>query len=129
MDKFVQDYEVFDLGEFGLQTRQRDPRRQARVQDVRASSTPTRATRSSTRSWYSGFHWDNEWLIGEGMGLDPAKYFIIVPNMLGNGLSSSPSNTPPPFDRARFPRVTFYDQVEAAAQARDLDSGSRRCRS
>ena len=33
--------------------------------------------------------------------------------MLGNGLSSSPSNTPPPFDRARFPRVTFYDQVQA----------------
>jgi homoserine O-acetyltransferase len=31
--------------------------------------------------------------------------------MLGNGLSSSPSNTPPPFDRARFPRITVYDNV------------------
>ena len=47
------------------------------------------------------------------MALDPANYFIIVPNMLGNGLSSSPCNTPPPYDRARFPRVTFYDQVHA----------------
>ena len=46
------------------------------------------------------------------MALDPAKYFIIVPNMLGNGLSSSPSNTPPPYDKARFPNVTFYDQVQ-----------------
>jgi homoserine O-acetyltransferase len=46
------------------------------------------------------------------MSLDPANYFIIVPNMLGNGLSSSPSNTPPPYDRARFPNVTFYDQVQ-----------------
>ena len=46
------------------------------------------------------------------MALDPAKYFIIVPNMLGNGLSTSPSNTPPPYDKARFPNVTFYDQVE-----------------
>ena len=64
-------------------------------------------------TWYSGFHWDNEWLIGEGMALDPAKYFIIVPNMLGNGLSTSPSNTPPPHDKANFPNVTFYDQVEA----------------
>ena len=63
-------------------------------------------------TWYSGRHWDNEWLIGEGMALDPAKYFIVVPNMLGNGLSSSPSNTPPPYDQARFPNVTFYDQVE-----------------
>jgi homoserine O-acetyltransferase/O-succinyltransferase len=40
------------------------------------------------------------------MALDPAKYFIVIPNMLGNGLSSSPSNTPPPYDRARFPNVT-----------------------
>jgi homoserine acetyltransferase len=30
---------------------------------------------------------------------------------LGNGLSSSPSNTPPPYDRARFPNVTAYDNV------------------
>ncbi|WP_201004674.1 alpha/beta fold hydrolase [Paenibacillus glycanilyticus] len=56
-------------------------------------------------------HVQNEWLIGSGMALDPEKYFIIVPNLLGNGLSSSPSNTPPPFDRANFPQVTVYDNV------------------
>jgi homoserine O-acetyltransferase len=63
-------------------------------------------------TWYSGRHWENEWLIGEGMALDPSRWFIIVPNMLGNGLSSSPSNTPAPFDRARFPRVAVRDNVE-----------------
>ncbi|MBK6016868.1 hypothetical protein [Streptomyces sp. MBT53] len=62
---------------------------------------------------YSGRHWDNEWLIGPGMALDPEPYFIIVPNMLGNGLSTSPSNTQPPYDRARFPHITVYDQIEA----------------
>lgn len=56
-------------------------------------------------------HVQNEWLIGNDMALDPEKYFIIVPNLLGNGLSSSPSNTPPPFDRANFPQVTIYDNV------------------
>ncbi|PZD96026.1 hypothetical protein DNH61_10655 [Paenibacillus sambharensis] len=56
-------------------------------------------------------HVQNEWLIGSGMVLDPEKYFIIVPNLLGNGLSSSPSNTPPPYDRANFPQVTVYDNV------------------
>lgn len=56
-------------------------------------------------------HIQNEWLIGDGMALDPQKYFIIVPNLLGNGLSSSPSNTPPPFDRENFPQVTIYDNV------------------
>ncbi|WP_242909517.1 alpha/beta fold hydrolase [Actinomadura terrae] len=64
-------------------------------------------------TWYSGRHQDNEWLIGEGMALDPSRYFIIVPNMLGNGLSSSPSNTPPPYNQSRFPNVTMYDNVEA----------------
>src|ERR1051326_14673 len=60
-----------------------------------------------------GRHWENEWLIGEGMALDPARYFIIVPNMLGNGLSSSPSNTPPPYNGARFPDVRVQDNVRA----------------
>jgi homoserine O-acetyltransferase len=63
-------------------------------------------------TWYSGQHYENEWLIGEGMALDPTKYFIIIPNMLGNGLSSSPSNTPAPYNAARFPRVTAYDNVK-----------------
>ncbi|WP_028933348.1 alpha/beta fold hydrolase [Pseudonocardia spinosispora] len=62
-------------------------------------------------TWYSGRHWDNEWLIGEGRALDPERWFIIVPNMLGNGLSSSPSNTAPPSDRARFPRISVRDNV------------------
>ena len=42
-------------------------------------------------------------MIGPGMALDPSRYFIIIPNLFGNGLSSSPSNTPAPYDRARFP--------------------------
>jgi homoserine O-acetyltransferase len=62
-------------------------------------------------TWYSGQHTDNEWLIGKGMALDPEHYFIIVPNMLGNGLSSSPSNTPEPYNLSRFPTVTLYDNV------------------
>lgn len=57
-------------------------------------------------------HTQNEWLIGSGKALDPERYFIIIPNLLGNGLSSSPSNTPPPFDRAHFPQVTIYDNVQ-----------------
>ena len=62
-------------------------------------------------TWYSGQHYDNEWLVGCSMALDPAEYFIIIPNMIGNGLSSSPSNTPEPYNAARFPQVTAYDNV------------------
>jgi homoserine O-acetyltransferase len=45
------------------------------------------------------------------MALDPAVYFIIVVCPLGNGQSSSPSNTPAPHDRSRFPKITLYDNV------------------
>ena len=41
---------------------------------------------------YGAQHTDIEWLIHCDRILDPSQYFIIVPNMFGNGLSSSPSN-------------------------------------
>jgi homoserine O-acetyltransferase len=62
-------------------------------------------------TFYSGHHTDCEAMMTPGRAIDPARYFVIVPNMLGNGLSSSPSNTPPPLDRAAFPQVTVYDNV------------------
>jgi homoserine O-acetyltransferase len=60
---------------------------------------------------FYGTHADNEFLIGRGKALDPEKYFIVVPGLFGNGLSSSPSNIAPPYNAARFPHVTIYDNV------------------
>jgi len=60
---------------------------------------------------YSGTHDSNVWAIGMDKALNPDKYFIIIPNMLGNGQSSSPGNTPAPFDGPRFPLVTVLDNV------------------
>ena len=62
-------------------------------------------------TFFGSQHPANEPMIGPGMALDPDRYFIIVPNLFGNGLSSSPSNTPPPCDRARFPGITYYDNI------------------
>jgi len=64
-------------------------------------------------TWFVGSHLDIEWFIGEGKALDTSKYFVIVPHMFGNGQSSSPSNTPPPFDRGRFPAISIQDNVRA----------------
>src|SRR5918997_309690 len=65
-------------------------------------------------SWYSGTSKIIEQvLIGEGRALDPGRYFIIVVNQIGNGLSSSPHNTPPPAGMANFPRVCIGDDVRA----------------
>jgi homoserine O-acetyltransferase len=64
-------------------------------------------------TWFVGTHADLEWLIGDGKPLDTTKYLVIVPSMFANGLSSSPSNTPAPYDRARFPAITIQDNVRA----------------
>lgn len=62
-------------------------------------------------TWFCAHHHQLEWLIGAGRALDPTRYFIATVNLLGNGLSSSPSNTPKPFDRGRFPAVSHVDNV------------------
>ncbi|BEP65637.1 MULTISPECIES: alpha/beta fold hydrolase [unclassified Variovorax] len=104
------DHDIFELGDVALQ-------RGATLRGAKLAYK-TYGTLNADKSnaivyptWYSGQHYDNEWLIGPGMALDPEKYFIIVPNMLGNGLSSSPSNTPEPYNLSRFPDITLYDNV------------------
>lgn len=62
-------------------------------------------------TFYTGTHVRNEGFFGPGRALDPARHFIVSVNLFGNGLSSSPSNTPPPQDGPRFPLVTFRDNV------------------
>ena len=64
-------------------------------------------------TWFVGSHLDLEWFVGAGKALDTGKYFVIVPHMFGNGRSSSPSNTPAPFDRGRFPAISVQDNVRA----------------
>jgi len=56
---------------------------------------------------YGAHHTDIEWLVSPEHCLDPSRYFIVIPNMFTNGLSSSPSNMPD------FPNVTTYDNVMA----------------
>ena len=65
-------------------------------------------------TWYSGTHKIMEQVyIGSGRALDPGKYFIIVINQIGNGLSTSPHNTPAPAGMGHFPHVRIGDDVRA----------------
>jgi homoserine O-acetyltransferase len=103
---------LFDLGDFVLQSG-------ATLRDAKLAYK-THGTLNADKSNvivyptpYSAHHGDIEWLIGPGRALDPQRYFIVVTDMLGNGLSSSPSNTPPPYDRARFPAIAIRDNVAA----------------
>jgi len=65
-------------------------------------------------TWYSGTNKIMEQVyIGQGRALDPDKYFIIVINQVGSGLSSSPHNTPAPGGMGNFPHVRIDDDVRA----------------
>jgi homoserine O-acetyltransferase/O-succinyltransferase len=64
-------------------------------------------------SHYMADHHGYEWLVGPGMALDTARYFLVATEMFGNGHSSSPSNTPEPYHGPRFPMATIRDNVEA----------------
>jgi homoserine O-acetyltransferase/O-succinyltransferase len=53
---------------------------------------------------YGAQHSDIDWLIRPDGILDPTRWFIVIPNMFGNGLSSSPSNC----DRCRLAEQGFW---------------------
>lgn len=60
----------------------------------------------------AGNHHRIDFLIGPGKALDPAKYFIVATDAIGNGLTTSPSNsqTQPGM---QFPHFTIRDMVES----------------
>ncbi|GAC1566854.1 MAG: alpha/beta fold hydrolase [Vulcanimicrobiaceae bacterium] len=65
-------------------------------------------------TWYSGTSKIMEQVyIGRGRALDPDKYFIVVIDQIGDGLSSSPHNTPAPYGMSKFPKVRIGDDVRA----------------
>lgn len=69
-------------------------------------------------TWFSGTHqtWEQAYL-GPGRALDPEKYFIIIVNQIGNGLSTSPHNTDDPsIAMSQFPNVRIGDDVRAQEQ-------------
>lgn len=130
-DQMKGEVKVFDIGDFKLQSGM--TLKSARIVAKIFGSPQSPCIIFPT--WYSGNHEDNgkqkkfakaelidilrlfnshiEWLIGSDKTLNPTDYFIVIFNMFGNGLSSSPSNQPQPYDGPRFPNITLYDNIKA----------------
>jgi homoserine O-acetyltransferase len=58
----------------------------------------------------SGNHHRLDFLIGPGKALDPTRYFIVATDAIGNGLTTSPSNSQAQ-PRMKFPRFLIRDMV------------------
>jgi homoserine O-acetyltransferase len=64
-------------------------------------------------TYYGGTHLGMVPLIGAHGPLNPQHYCIIIPNLIGNGRSISPSNAGPDQSAGHFPPVSLYDNVQA----------------
>lgn len=114
-DTTIQDYEELDLGDFHLQ--EGATLRKAKLAyKQHGEMNQDKSNVILFPTFFSGTHQDDEHMIGEGMALDPAKYCILQVNQLGNGLSSSPSNYPEPYNQGKFPVITTLDNVRAQYQ-------------
>jgi homoserine O-acetyltransferase len=101
---------VYDIGNIALQSGSRLP--SARLSwKTHGTLSPQRDNVIVYPTSYGAQHPDVEWLIGPDKILDPTRWFIVIPNMFGNGLSSSPSGNDD------YPTlVTIYDNVQAQRQ-------------
>ncbi|WP_135504632.1 alpha/beta fold hydrolase [Roseovarius aestuariivivens] len=106
------DYEIFEFADFALQRGMTLPTARIAYKTY-GILAKDRSNVILYPTSYGAQHYDTEWLIGPGRVLDPERYFIVIPNMLGNGLSTSPSNIGSPFGPERCPDFTHWDNVHA----------------
>ena len=107
------DYELFNLGNFELEGGGNLRNCEIAFRTV-GTLNEDKSNAILFPHMYSGSSMHMEaFYVAPGMALDPNKYFIILPNMIGAGLSTSPHNSPLPFNGSAFPEVSIGDDVIA----------------
>ena len=106
------DYETFEIGPLTLQRGLTLPSARLAYKTY-GRLAPDKSNVILYPTSYGAHHTDIEWLIARDRILDPERYFVVIPNQLGNGLSTSPSNLAEPFGLGRNPIFTHWDNVHA----------------
>lgn len=106
------DYDIFDLGPLRLECGITLPKAHLAYKTY-GTLNDDRSNLILYPTSYGAHHTDLDWLIGEDRILDPTRYFIVIPNQLGNGLSTSPSTLEDPFRFGRAPRFSHWDNIQA----------------
>jgi len=109
-------YELFDLGDFVLEEGY-TLRACKLAYTTFGELSPAKDNAILITTWFSGTHqMMADVYVGPEHALNPEKYFIVVINQIGNGLSTSPHNTDGPHAMVRFPHVRIGDDVRAQEQ-------------
>jgi homoserine O-acetyltransferase len=106
----MNDYSIFEAGNILLQSG-RTLRNGQLAYKTYGTLNPEKSNVILYMTSFAAHHYDIDWLIGAGKALDTEKYFVVVPNLFGNGLSSSPSNATEPQNGERWPYFTIADNV------------------
>jgi homoserine O-acetyltransferase len=103
-------HEIFEIADFTLQRGVTLPCAQLAYKTY-GNLNADRSNSILYPTSYAATHGDIDWLIGQNRILDPTRYFIVITNMFGNGVSSSPSNLQAPYDRLNL--FTHVDNIRA----------------
>jgi homoserine O-acetyltransferase/O-succinyltransferase len=110
------DFKLYDLGNFKLECG--ETLRGAKL--AYRSFGKLNAEKSNAilvTTWFSGTaKVMQDVYVGHQRALNPEKYFIIIADQLGGGVSSSPQNMPAPQSMAKFPKLSIGDDVNAQRQ-------------
>jgi len=98
------DHEVFEAGDVALQSGAVFPSMRLAYRTYgRLNAARDNAILYPTS--FAAQHQEIDWLVQPGGALDPERYFVVIADLFGNGLSSSPSNAP------GYVPVTYHDAV------------------
>jgi homoserine O-acetyltransferase len=104
------------LGRFTFESGPSNRQRARGLRDLGQAERGEGQRRRCLPSWYGGRALSYQFLVGADSRARSREYFVVATEMFGSGGSSSPSNTPAPYDGPRFPRVAIRDDVEASRQ-------------
>ncbi len=110
---------VFELGDLALEGGGLLPDAQITFRAIgKASASGDNCVLLPT--YFTGTHRSYDAMIGPGKALDPARWCIVIPNMFGNGQSTSPSNWS---GHGAFPTVSIADNVRAQERLLSVELG------
>ncbi|MBA3252090.1 MAG: alpha/beta fold hydrolase [Geodermatophilaceae bacterium] len=112
-NEFHGEYELISIGQLDLEEGGSIPDCQLAVATF-GTLNDAKDNAILVTTWYSGTHQIfRDVYIGPEHALNPEKYFIVVINQIGNGLSTSPHNAPDDLAMSKFPKVRIGDDVVA----------------